>query len=147
MMIRPDSHDSYVVSNTFSEKHAYVAYDQQSARPVHVTEKRFYVSFFPVKGEYRLSFRHDDERIQVMVGYSIDKKPALLAILRGAVKPLSSHNILSYLCWYFQWPMRPFVSIHVEALKLWRKRVRYFKRPDAPKQQWSKTILEKNKPR
>lgn len=138
----------YEVSNTFGEKHTYVAYDQQSARPVHVTEKRFYVSpFFPVKGEYRLSFRHDAERIQVMVGYSIDKKPALLAILRGAVKPVSSHNILTYLCRYFQWPMRPFVSIHVEALKLWLKRVRYFSRPTAPKQPWSKTILEKNKPR
>jgi DUF1365 family protein len=49
----------YEVSNTFGEKHTYVADNHHSARPVHVTEKRFYVSpFFPVEGEYRLSFRH-----------------------------------------------------------------------------------------
>ncbi len=138
----------YEVSNTFGEKHTYIAFDHHSARPVHIAEKFFYVSpFFPVKGEYRLSFRHIDDHLQVMVAYSIEKKPALLAILRGAVKPLTSLNILKYLCGYFQWPMRPFVSIHVEALKLWRKRVRYFKRPAAPKQQWSKTNLQKNKPR
>lgn len=138
----------YEVSNTFGEKHTYVADNHHSARPVHVTEKRFYVSpFFPVEGEYRLSFRHMDEYIQVMVGYSIQKKPALLAILRGKVKPMTGRNILTYVIGTFQWPMRPFVSIHVEALKLWCKRVRYFTRPEAPKKHWSKTELQKDKPR
>jgi DUF1365 family protein len=36
----------YEVSNTFGEKHTYVADNHHSARPVHVTEKRFYVSPF-----------------------------------------------------------------------------------------------------
>jgi DUF1365 family protein len=88
-----------------------------------------------------------DEYIQVMVGYSIQKKPALLAILRGKVKPMTGRNILTYVIGTFQWPMRPFVSIHVEALKLWCKRVRYFTRPEAPKKHWSKTELQKDKPR
>lgn len=138
----------YEVSNTFGEKHTYVASDHNSARPVHVTDKQFYVSpFFPVEGKYRLSFRHADDKMQVLVGYSISNKPALLAVLRGVVKPVTSLNILKYVIGTFQWPMRPFVSIHVEALKLWFKRVRYFSRPVAPEKPWSKTVLQKNKSR
>lgn len=150
----------YEVSNTFGEKHTYVAHDHvvddagettgetTGARPVHVTEKRFYVSpFFPVEGEYRLSFRHEKNRMQVMVAYSIKNKPALLAVLRGALTPLTGLSIVKHVISSWQLPMRPFVSIHVEALKLWWKRVRYFSRPVPPQQPWSKTELKKNKPR
>ncbi|MAJ35830.1 MAG: hypothetical protein CBC12_11945 [Candidatus Puniceispirillum sp. TMED52] len=146
----------YEVSNTFGEKHTYVAHDHApedaaettGARPVHVTEKRFYVSpFFPVEGEYQLSFRHAKTRMQVMVAYSINNKPALLAVLRGVLTPLTGLSILKHVISLRQLPMRPFVSIHVEALKLWWKRVRYFSRPVPPEQPWSKTVLKKNRPR
>ena len=130
----------YEVSNTFGQKHSYVATHDGNIHPVHQVKKRFYVSpFFPVKGEYQLLTRCQDQNMKVMVGYKIDGKPALLATLRGALKPMTSGNIMTFLWATAQWPMRPLLSIHIEALKLYFKRAKFHARPEAPDSQWSKT--------
>jgi DUF1365 family protein len=130
----------YEVSNTFGQKHSYVATHDGNVHPVHQVEKRFYVSpFFPVKGEYQLLTRCHDQDMKVMIGYKIDGKPALLATLRGALTPMTSGNIMKSLLATAQWPMRPLFSIHIEALKLYFKRAKFHSRPEAPETLWSKT--------
>jgi DUF1365 family protein len=130
----------YEVSNTFGQKHSYVAMYDGNIRPVHAVEKQFYVSpFFPVEGEYQLLTRCQDQTMKVMVGYKIDGKPALLATLRGVLKPMTSRNMIKQLCLTMQWPMRPLFSIHMEALKLFLKRAKFHSRPEAPSSFWSKT--------
>ncbi len=130
----------YEVSNTFGQKHSYVATHDGNIHPLHQVEKRFYVSpFFPVKGEYQLLTRCQDQNMKVMVGYKIDGKPALVATLRGALKPMTSASVIKYLFLMAQWPMRPLLSIHIEALKLYFKRAKFHSRPDAPNTPWSRT--------
>jgi len=63
-------------------------------------------------------------------------KAQLTATLRGMPERLTTKGIVRGLIDTRQWPLRPLVSIHVEAMKLWMKRVRFFRRPEPP-QPWS----------
>lgn len=105
------------------------------------TDKIFHVSpFFPVDGEYRLKMRADDCQggdIRVLMRYTSKGVPRLTATLRGACEPLTTKSILKALIATGQWPLRPLVSIHFEAARLWLKRVPFFGRPSPPAK-WSK---------
>lgn len=124
----------YEVRNTFGDMHAYIGINDD----LHEASKVFHVSpFFPVEGGYKLKLRQDGDRINLAIRYNIKNKPALTATLRGNIKPLTSRAILGILIGMRLWPMRPLFSIHWEALKLWRKKVRFYRRPDPPGMNWS----------
>ena len=134
----------YEVRNTFGDMHSYVGAVEEGGSSVHEVEKMLHVSpFFPVKGEYRLKLRAAAETINLLIDYSIEKRPALTASLRGEKSPLTSCSILAGLIWARLFPMRPLVSIHREALKLWRKKVPFFARPAPPAASWSVATIRK----
>jgi len=134
----------YEVRNTFGDMHSYVGAVEEGGSSVHEVEKMLHVSpFFPVKGEYRLKLRAAAETINLLIDYSIEKRPALTASLRGEKSPLTSCSILAGLIWARLFPMRPLVSIHTEALKLWRKKVPFFARPAPPAASWSVATIRK----
>lgn len=125
------------VNNTFGERHTYVV-AHPDHRPIASTDvftvaKVFHVSpFFPVSGVYRFRFNLSAERSDVRIDYVENGKPQLSTRLSGQLAPLGGRALAG-------WAMRfPFMTlgvmwrIHVQALKLWRKRVPFFRKPEPP---------------
>jgi len=127
----------YEVRNTFGDMHAYIG----APTPTHATleaEKLMHVSpFFPLKGRYRLRLRMDDGAISLAMRYLIDDRPALTATLRGIRHKLANRPLFQSLLTTGQFPFRPIISIHFEALKLWLKKVPFYPRPVSPSR-WSR---------
>jgi len=127
----------YEVRNTFGDMHAYIG-TPVDGHSILEAQKIFHVSpFFPVSGRYRLHIRHDQTQIKLVMRYLIGTKPALTATMRGAVAPLSNRSLWAGLWRTGQWPLRPLLSIHVEAAKLWMKKLQFYKRPAPPASPWS----------
>lgn len=135
----------FEVRNTFGESHTYVAATSDRSTPqIYTTDKRFYVSpFFPVAGEYRLHLKHYESQMRLLVGYDIDGKPALRASLRGTMMPLSDYALVRYM----HLPMRVWLGIHYEAVRLWLKNAKFFSRPAPPVDAYSMVrALKERKP-
>ena len=129
----------YEVRNTFGDMHSYVGRADGDASMIEV-DKIFHVSpFFPVEGGYRLRVRASDAdgQVAVLMRYTASGEPRLTATLRGRREKLTTLSVAKSLLMTGQWPLRPLVSIHVEALRLWLKKVPFFSRP-APPQPWSR---------
>ena len=128
----------YEVHNTFGDIHSYVALieDDKTKNQLHHCQKMMHVSpFFEMEGQYLLSVRQRDDNYSLLIRYDKDEKPALTATLRGKLEIISSKNILKALITQRQWPLRPWFAIHLEAVKLFGKKLRFFSRPEpAPKQ-------------
>lgn len=123
----------YEVRNTFGDMHSYIGSCRESGGTLQAT-KIFHVSpFFPTEGEYRLKVRAGEENaVSVLMRYMRDGRPQLTATLRGSAETLTTKTVLKSLLSTRQWPLRPLASIHVEAAKLWFKRVPFFRRPTPP---------------
>jgi DUF1365 family protein len=126
----------YEVRNTFGDMHSYIGHVTGN-HTVMRAEKRLHVSpFFANTGHYRLKIRVIGNRLRLLMRYKQDDKVALTATLRGDMYDLCSKMILKGLISTGQWPLRPLLSIHIEAFKLWLKKVPFFSRPDPPSM-WS----------
>jgi len=124
----------YEVRNTFGDMHAYIG-RADSGQAILQADKIFHVSpFFPVSGDYRLRFHApaDKAAVRVLMRYNDSGQPRLTATLRGEREQLTNLGIIRALAATGQWPLRPLVSIHVEAARLWWKRVRFYRRPEPP---------------
>jgi len=127
----------YEVRNTFGDMHAYIG-TPLDGHSILEAQKIFHVSpFFPVSGSYLLHIRHDQAQIKLVMRYLIGTKPALTATMRGVLAPLSNRSLWAGLWHTGQWPLRPLLSIHVEAVKLWMKKLQFYKRPAPPASPWS----------
>jgi len=129
----------YEVRNTFGDMHSYVG---RAGGKDSILEamKIFHVSpFFPVEGAYRLrvSANPDNNRVRVLMRYSANGTARLTATLRGTREKLTNTTVVRALLATRQWPLRPLVSIHVEAVRLWLKKVPFHSRP-APPEAWSR---------
>lgn len=129
----------YEVHNTFGEAHSYIGMaDSQGRVSLHEAKKIFHVSpFFDVTGDYQLLHRQKNNQYSLIIRYRIEGALALTATLRGTIVSLTSASILTSLFKTKQWPMRPWFAIHVEAVKLFVKKLRYFSKPTAPAQSHS----------
>lgn len=128
----------YEVRNTFGDMHSYVG-EVRGTEAVLSAKKVFHVSpFFAVEGDYRLRMQADpaDDLVRVLMRYSVNGAPQLTATLRGTRETLNTSTVVRSIVATRQWPMRPLASIHVEALRLWMKRVPFHSRPEPP-QPWS----------
>ena len=127
----------YEVRNTFGDMHAYIG-TPSDGHSMLEAQKIFHVSpFFPVSGSYRLHIRHNRGQIKLIMRYLIGTKPALTATMRGCVAPLGTCSLWAGLWHTGHWPLRPLLSIHVEAAKLWMKKLQFYKRPAPPESSWS----------
>ena len=99
----------------------------------HFALKQMHVSpFFPTDGEYILSYKKRKDTFSLIVRYFRNNKPALTATMRGNFSQLSSIEILKHIIVNRQFPLRPLISIHFEALKLFLKKCIYHPRPTPP---------------
>lgn len=125
------------VNNTFGERHFYWLHiPGQKIIPDQWlrAEKVFHVSpFYPIDGYYEFRFQLSEQRSRVDIIYCADSgKPRLITWIEGALRPLERQS-LPPLLFRYGW-MTPIVvfRIHLQALKLWRKKVPFFSKPAPP---------------
>lgn len=124
------------VNNTFGEKHYYWLYqDGQDINGQWLEcKKEFHVSpFFAVDGKYKFHFLFSDTGVKAQIRLLTDEgRLKLNTWIRGdfiSIESLSPMRLL----WRYGW-MTPLVvlRIHYQALILFFKKVRFYRKPDLP---------------
>ena len=125
----------YEVHNTFGDGHSYasVINPKSGTVPLHKVDKMMHVSpFFDVEGYYQLAIKRGAENLKLVVRYCQDNQTLLTATLHGKIVALSTTRLLKAVFLSGHFPLRPLLSIHLEAVKLFFKGVRFYKRPTPP---------------
>lgn len=129
------------VHNTFGERHCYLletggaisAADELTARKI------FHVSpFCEVQGGYRFRFYCGSQRSMARIDYDDDLGPLLETSLSGRAVALDDRSVARA---FFAYPLMTFgvmFRIHWQALKLWLRRVPFFRKPEPPQQKVSR---------
>ena len=113
----------YEVKNTFDEQHTYVFSVNNSSKIItQKCDKKFYVSpFIEMNTFYNFRLTEPDENIRILIKQT-DKKGKVLVACQVGIKQIMSFKHL--LINFFTHPMMTFkimISIHYEALRLWKK--------------------------
>jgi uncharacterized protein len=128
------------VSNTFGERHDYVLNPQDHA-PIAATTwltatKQLHVSpFCEVRGHYRFRFEQLAAHCSAHIDYydsASDDLPLLLTTIAGTPTALNARATLRAFCGYPLFTLGVVARIHLQAFKLWRKRVPWFRKPPPP---------------
>ena len=133
------------VNNTFGENHHYLIQDKEggkiSPHKHYEAEKVFHVSpFMPVMGTYSfrfmvpINFEETNAPMGFWIDYAIDGEKVLLTSMTGKFKPLTQPRLLKSLIHYPFMAILVIVRIHYQALKLWMKGIRYYPKPQPPKE-------------
>ena len=126
------------VNNTFGERHCYLL-DAPGYGNELLAQKCFHVSpFCRVEGRYRFRFmrtqRDGQQRTVVRVDHDDAEGPLIQTSVSGtlqAICPAALHRAL----WHYPaMTLMVMARIHWQALQLWLKRVRFFRKPPAPDQ-------------
>ena len=135
----------YEVHNTFGDRHSYVTRYSNLNEKV---KKVFHVSpFFQIEGEYEFNTKILNKSIKVEIKYyKKDKTNLLNAIFYGEQSELNDKNLL--LC-FFEYPLmtiKVIYLIHLHALYLRIKGIKFFNRPNPSKDiiSFSKTLIKDN---
>ena len=120
------------VNNTFGERHVYLLRGNDPEAE-HLADKAFHVSpFFPVRGRYRFRFQTADGYFRARIDYDDGSGDALRTAWWGRTRPLTPGAVLHA---FFAYPLMTWgviARIHWQALRLWAKRVPFFRKPPAP---------------
>lgn len=125
------------VNNTFGEKHYYWLYQQGEDLNNRWLEarKEFHVSpFFNVDGKYRFRFSIGGNRLESTINlYNDDNSLRLATWIKGDLISLAELSLLKILIKYGWLTPLVVLRIHYQALRLFFKKVRFYKKPQAPK--------------
>ncbi len=125
------------VNNTFGEHHSYLL-AHPDGRPIVdgdelSAHKVFHVSpFFDVKGSYRFRFRVDPHDSLFRIDYEDANGTLLYTTLSGRAEPLSGRALARAFLRHPLLTVGIIARIHYQALRLWLKRVGFFRKPIAP---------------
>jgi DUF1365 family protein len=126
------------VNNTFGERHCYLLDAPQYGQELQA-RKVFHVSpFCEVSGGYRFRFMRtaatsaDAGRTVVRIDYDDDDGPLILTSVSGSLHAVSAQNLRRALWGYPAMTLATMGRIHWHALRLWLKRVRFHRKPEAP---------------
>jgi DUF1365 family protein len=133
------------VNNTFGETHCYLCcHDDQ--RPISPEEwlgaqKCFHVSpFLPRTGYYFFKFNYQPDTLSVWIHYhDAHGQRKLITSLQGSLSPLTA-RALRHAAWAHPWVgVKTMFLIHWQALKLWYKRIQFYRKPEQLGHRISKT--------
>ena len=102
------------------------------------------LAFFSMDGGYKLKLREDDEKLSLLIHYHDDGVPLLTATFADA-RALNTSAVLAGFMKTRLFPMRPLISIHLEALEAVAERVQFFRRPQPDPMVWSKAETSEDK--
>lgn len=122
------------VNNTFGERHCYLLDDPGLAWGQELRARKvFHVSpFCQVQGEYRFRFMRTDERTVARIDHHDESGPLLHTSVSGTLQLLTAASARAA---FFGMPLMTLgvlARIHWQALRLWRKRVPFMRKPPAP---------------
>ena len=119
----------YEVHNTFGDAHSYISVIDASGQDIlQKVDKKLHVSpFFDLQGYYRLSVKQRGDDLIVLVNYARDNRQLLTAA--GKNKTPDRPWPVTGIIYQGVLALRPLFSIHIEAVKLFLKKCRFYKRP------------------
>lgn len=135
------------VCNTFGEKHLYLLEHGDTLRNGEEmqAQKIFHVSpFCEVKGKYRFRFlqtqKEADHNIRhvARIDYDDPQGPVLITSISGTEQAMTDLQILKVMLRYPLMTAGVVFRIHLQALRLWLKRVPFFSKPVPPSQEVSR---------
>ena len=127
------------VNNTFGESHCYLVH-HGDLRPLGAQEwldgrKVFHVSpFLPVEGSYRFRFRLDSAVAHVDGNYHDAEGLMLATSVAGRREPLTDRTVARRFLGNPTMTLGVVARIHWQALKLWRKRAKFYRKPAPPRE-------------
>jgi len=132
------------VNNTFGERHCYLL-DAPRYGTELVAEKVFHVSpFCNVAGRYRFHFlrSRSTDRMVARVDHDDDDGPLIQTSLSGELEPATRASLRRALWAYPALTLGVVARIHWHALRLWLKRVPFWRKPQAPAQAVTRQITD-----
>ncbi|MFN3586320.1 MAG: DUF1365 domain-containing protein [Moraxellaceae bacterium] len=125
------------VNNTFGERHCYLLTAPNNGVIGNDSElqarKVFHVSpFFAVQGEYRFRFMVSGARRTVCIDYHDEDAPVLKTVITGIPGTLDDRALVRAFLAFGWSTLMVVLRIHWQALKLWRKRVTFHRKPEPP---------------
>ena len=126
------------VNNTFGERHCYLldapqyGVEQQARKVFHVSP------FCEVSGGYRFRFMRtpasaaDAGRTVVRIDHDDDTGPLIQTSVSGTLHAITAQTLRHALWGYPAMTLAVVARIHWHALRLWLKRVRFHRKPEAP---------------
>ena len=122
------------VNNTFGERHVYLLAGPDLAFGRELQARKvFHVSpFCDVNGRYRFRFMRTDDRIVARIDHDDAGGALLQTSVSGALQPLTAASVRRS---FWRMPLMTLAvigRIHWQALRLWRKKVPFFSKPEPP---------------
>jgi DUF1365 family protein len=117
------------VRNTFGDKHTYVV-PVDGVKLRHEFAKELHVSpFMDMQSIYRFAGTLPGERVSVSIDQRDSGGPLFRACLRASRREFNDRNLLGLFFTHPLVTLKAMTAIHWEALRLWRKRVPFHRRP------------------
>ena len=125
------------VNNTFGERHVYLLDGATYGQEIDVA-KAFHVSpFCSTEGRYRFRFLRSagerGEKTVARIDYDDDTGPLLQTSVSGRLEPITRAALQHALWRYPAMTLGVVFHIHLQAVRLWFKRVKFWRKPAAPK--------------
>ncbi len=124
------------VNNTFGERHCYLLCGPEVGFGTElIATKVFHVSpFCETRGGYRFKFWLRDKPLRSLITIDFDDDAGLLlhTSVSGVLEPLSRRSLWAAFWGVPLMTLGVVAHIHFQAFKLWRKRVPFFRKPQAP---------------
>ena len=124
----------YEVNNTFGQRHCYLLPANEAGGTVDQgCPKRFYVSpFFDLDMDYRFQVTLPGPAVSVAIQGIADGETMIATSFTGQREELSDGSLARAFLSHPLLALKVLGSIHLEALRLWRKGMRLQPRPPAP---------------
>lgn len=124
------------VNNTFSETHYYINYLINSEKKLvqnYNIEKLFHVSpFLPREGRYKIKYKNDENSIDFNIDYYNEDNKNILETYINGNKIIIKNNFmtLKYVFTSLYFITRVIYLIHLQAVKLFFKKTKFYKKPE-----------------
>jgi DUF1365 family protein len=124
------------VNNTFGDRHFYyIKFKGEQPEAAHCLPKRFHVSpFFPISGTYTFEFVKTETVSDIKIKLTDKEKLKLDTRLLLNLDLLSKTTPWRLVMTYKWLTVAVIVRIHLQALKLWLKGIKFYKRPQPPRE-------------
>ncbi len=131
----------FEVKNTFGDIHHYILPNVQKNGIKQKVKKKLFVSpFFDNEGHYELSANFINKKIFIEINYFKFKKLLLSANLKAIEIHFTNTQILKSFFKFLSFPGKNLINIHLEALKLWTKKIKIYKTPKEQSIKYSKAV-------